>query len=96
MPREHEFSRFTQIAVWALVAVGFGAAILNIAHGDVSHPGAFWIVLGGFFLFATAKFSMFRKGRWISFGTATMSENMANVYRLGSWLMAVGILATFV
>jgi hypothetical protein len=31
----------------------------------------------------------------LSFGTAAMSENMANLYRLGYWLMAVDILVTF-
>ena len=31
----------------------------------------------------------------ISFGTRLMTTPMANMYRLGYWLMVVGILATF-
>jgi hypothetical protein len=48
----------------------------------------------GLLLFLTAKISVIRK-RKISFGTGLMSEGMANLYRVGYWLMIVGILVTF-
>jgi hypothetical protein len=93
--RENEFTAFTKVGVWVLVALAFLAAIWNIVHGAVRNPGAFWIVLAGFVLFAVGKVSVIAKGRWISFGAGVMSANMANMYRLGYWLMAVGILVTF-
>lgn len=31
----------------------------------------------------------------MSFGTSLMTSRMANLYRLGYWLMAVGALITF-
>jgi hypothetical protein len=36
-----------------------------------------------------------RKEHWINFGTKRMTENMANLYRLGYWLMIVGVVYTF-
>jgi len=93
--RENELSLFSKVAITALVALGFVGAILNIANGRVAHPRAFWIVIAGLVLFLIGKRSVIAQGRWVSFGTWPMSETMANAYRLGYWLMAVGILVTF-
>jgi hypothetical protein len=93
--RENELSLFSKVGITVLVALGFLAAIWNVANGSVAHPRAFWIVLAGLVLFLIGKVSVIARGRWVSFGTWPMSENMANVYRLGYWLMAVGILVTF-
>jgi hypothetical protein len=54
------------------------------------------IVLIGFLLFLVGKLSVILHKQRISFGTRLMSERMANCYRLGYWLMAVGVLITFV
>jgi len=67
--------------------------LLADRYDDRTHDGGEMLV--GFVLFAVAKTSVVAQQRWITFGTRTMSENMANVYRIGYWLMAVGILATF-
>jgi len=93
--RENELSVFSKVGVIVLVALAFAAAFVNIANGVVVNPRAFWIVVAGLVLFLIGKGSVIARGRWISFGTGLMSENMANLYRLGYWLMAVGILVTF-
>ena len=93
--RENELSLFSKVGITILVTLGFLAATLNIVKGSVAHPRAFWIVLAGLVLFIIGKMSVIARGRWVSFGTWPMSESMANVYRLGYWLMAVGILVTF-
>jgi len=68
----------------------------NIFLGQVEHPYAFAMCILGFILFLFSKISSFRKGIFISFGGRYLSENMLNCYRLGYWLMAVGIIFTFV
>ncbi len=70
-------------------------AIANIATGTVPHPFAFAIVLIGFGFFLVAKASVAGREKWIGFGPRLMSPGMANLYRVGYWLMAVGILATY-
>jgi len=69
--------------------------IINIIKGEVAHPYAFVICLVGFALFLISKISVLIKGKLISFGTKQLSENMANFYRLGYWLMAIGLILTF-
>ena len=80
---------------WLLIAALAIGATLNIYSGNVTHPKAFVVVLVGFILFGIGKFSVILKKKKISFGPKLMSENMANLYRLGYWLMIVGLLATF-
>ena len=88
-------SNFLKIVIWlTLAALGIGA-IVNIYYGNVTNPKAFLVVLVGFILFAISKLSVILKNKKISFGTKPMYENMANLYRLGYWLMIVGLLATF-
>ena len=93
--KENQPTNIIKTLSWLLIAtLGIGA-ILNIYYGNVTRPKAFFIVLGGFILFAIGKLSIILKKKKISFGTKLMSENMANLYRLGYWLMIVGLLATF-
>jgi hypothetical protein len=82
----------------ATVAVTFlvVAAIVNISHGEAPQLAAVSVILLGFAVFVVAKASVLRRGRWISFGSRAMSPAMGNMYRVGYWLMVVGILATFV
>ena len=96
MMRESELSLFSKSAIVLLVAfMVFGAAV-NIARGEVRHPMAFSLVGLGFLLFLIAKLSVVWCKKWVSFGTSQMTENMANAYRFGYWLMVVGILFTFI
>ena len=46
-------------------------------------------------LFALAKLTVIWGGVVVSVGTRHMSEGAANAYRVGYWLMAVGVLLTF-
>jgi hypothetical protein len=81
-------------AVVAVVMLAI-AALLNLSRGEAPHPGAFSITLAGLALFAVAKLSVILRTRLVSFGPRLMSPAMANLYRAGYWLMAVGIIATF-
>ena len=68
---------------------------VNIAQGEVPHPAAFFVVIVGIVLFLVAKISVISRKKRVSFGPSHMTENMANAYRVGYWLMVVGILFTF-
>lgn len=93
---ENEFSWFGKIAVILLFVIPvIFITIQNIIKGEVSHPYSFIISLVGFALFLISKISLFLKGTLISFGSKKLTENMANLYRLGYWLMAVGLIFTF-
>ena len=96
MMRENEFSVFGKSAIVLLVALIVFTAIVNIARGEVQHPAAFFIVLVGLILFLFAKLSVISRKNLFSFGPSQMTENMVNAYRVGYWLMVVGILLTFI
>ncbi len=94
---ENEFSRPTKIALALLVILPtIAITIHHIFTGEVKNPYAFIITLIGFILFSISKVSVILKKKWISFGTKQLLDNMANFYRLGYWLMVVGIILTFV
>ena len=92
---ENQFSPIGQTATALLVVVVAMMAVVNIGRGEVPHPYAFVVVLFGFALFMIAKLSVVGWKKWVSFGPGLMSPNMADLYRVGYWFMAVGILATF-
>ena len=95
--KEHELSKFGKIAsILIFVIPAIISAIVNIATHTVPNPWAFFVVIIGFALFLFAKISVIRKKKLVSFGTSYMTEGMANLYRLGYWLMVFGILLTFV
>jgi hypothetical protein len=93
--RENELGPLGKVGITVLVAAWSLAAVANIVGRRVAHPQAFWIVVAGLLLFLVGKVSVIARGRWMSFGSWPMSEGMANAYRVGYWLMAVGILFTF-
>ena len=93
--RENVLSVVGKVGVVVLLVLAFAAAFASMANGVVVNPRAFGIVLAGLLCFLIGKGSVIAQGRWITFGTGPMSENMANFYRIGYWLMAVGILVTF-
>jgi hypothetical protein len=94
---ENELSRFTKTALGFLVIIPIiFITIQNIIKGQVQHPYAFIICLVGFALFLISKISTISNGKWISFGTKKLTENTANLYRIGYWLMAVGLIFTFI
>ena len=93
---ENELSPFGKIAVMILLVIPVVViTVRNILIGEAANPYAFIICIIGFLLFLSAKISMFRKGILFSFGTKRLSQNMGNIYRLGYWLMAVGLAFTF-
>ena len=92
---ENQPSKFTGILYWILILILGSVAVSNVIHGKVAHPAAFFIMLLGFILFITSKTSVILKKKWVSFGTRSMSVWMANLYRVGYWLMIFGFLATF-
>jgi hypothetical protein len=93
---ENELSFVGKAAVIILLVVPvFFITVRNIIIGEVANPYAFTICIVGFLLFLISKISLFRKGVSFSFGTKRLSENMGNLYRLGYWLMAVGLIITF-
>ncbi len=94
---ENELSRFAKVAlVLLLVFPVIFVTIQNIIRGEVHHPYAFIICLVGFAIYLISKISLFSKGKWIGIGTKKLTENMGNLYRLGYWLMAVGLIFTFI
>jgi hypothetical protein len=93
---ENELSRFAKVAlIFLLVIPVIFITIKYIIKGEVSNPYGFIVSLVGFALFLISKISLFVKGTWASLGTKKLTENMANLYRLGYWLMAVGLIFTF-
>jgi hypothetical protein len=92
--KENKPSKSGRLMFYLLFLLWVASAVINIKRGHVNHPGAFGIAIVGLLLFLTAKISVIRRKK-ISFGTSLMSEGMANLYRVGYWLMLVGILVTF-
>ena len=91
----NELSPIGKKATIIIITLFFISAIINILRQEVPHPFAFIISMIGFVLFFIAKVSVIRNVKLISFGTKYMTENLSNAYRLGYWLMIVGILFTF-
>jgi predicted branched-subunit amino acid permease len=92
--KENNPSKFGRLMFYLLFLIWVASVVINIKRGHVNHPGAFGLAIVGLFLFLTAKITVIRR-KEISFGTSLMSEGMANLYRVGYWLMVVGILVTF-
>ena len=93
---ENELSRFGKLAVTFLFVIPvMYITIRNIINGEVSSPYAFIVCIVGFVLFLISKISLFVKGTWVGIGTKKLTDNMANLYRLGYWFMAVGLIFTF-
>ncbi len=94
---ENELSKPVKIAFMLIVILpAIAIAIHHIYTGEVKNPYAFSIVIIGFILFLISKITLISQKVWVSFGTKKLSENMANLYRIGYWLMVVGIILTFV
>ncbi len=94
--KENKPGFVSKILAWILVLLAAFSATYNILNGNVVRPTAFYIVIGGFVLFATGKLSVILKKQRVGFGSKLMSQNMANLYRVGYWLMFVGIVFIFV
>jgi len=94
--KENKPGLVSKILVWMLIPLAGFSAVYNILSGNVVRPTAFYFVIGGFILFAIGKLSVIVKKQRVSFGSKLMSQNMANLYRVGYWLMFIGIIFTFV
>lgn len=93
--KENQLTLFGKAAVLLLTFYIAVTALFNIAEGRATNPYALFVAFAGLACFSIAKISVVSKGHRISFGTKLMPEGMANLYRLGYWLMAAGILLTF-
>jgi hypothetical protein len=80
--KENNPSKFGRLMFYLLFLLWVTFVIINIKRGHVNHPGAFGIAIVGLLLFLTAKISVIRRKK-ISFGASLMSEEMANLYRVG-------------
>lgn len=92
--KENKPSKFGKLLFNLLFVLWIDSAVINIKRGHVNHPAAFVVAIFGLILFLIAKFSIISKKK-ISYGSGDMSEGMASLYRVGYWLMVVGILVTF-
>ena len=92
---ENDLSIFSKLLITIVVVAALSATFMNIIEGHVKNPASFIVTIFGFILFIVSKISQFRKDYIFSFGTKNMSECMANFYRVGYWLMVVGLIMTF-
>lgn len=92
--KENQSGKWGKVAFSLLFLLWVGSAVLNVTRGHANYPTAFGVAIIGLFLFLVAKIAAIRKNR-ISYGAGDMCESMANLYRLGYWLMVVGALLTF-
>lgn len=93
--RENEFSPVGKILTVIIVAWFAITAAMNIMRGEVPHPFAFAVSLVGFLFFLIAKVSVISRTKRITFGPGALRPGMSLLYRVGYWLMALGLLATF-
>jgi len=94
--KENRISPVSRFFVYLMIGLACLSALYNIGTGHIVRPMAFLIVLAGFVLFLISKLSVILKNKLISFGSQPMNETMGNFYRIGYWLMIVGLLYTFV
>lgn len=93
--KENQLTLLGRVSILLLTFYMAVTAFLNIAKGQATNPYAIFVAFAGFSCFCIAKISVISKCYRVSFGTKQMSEGMANLYRLGYWLMAVGVMLTF-
>ncbi|MEM5786648.1 MAG: hypothetical protein AAGU11_04970 [Syntrophobacteraceae bacterium] len=93
--KENRISSFGRVLVYLSLGTVCFIALFNLAAGKVVQPKGFFIVVGGFALFATSKLRVITRKKLISFGTKQMDQSGANLYRVGYWLMVLGIFVTF-
>lgn len=93
--KENRISPVGRFLVYIIIALACLSALYNIGTVHVVRPMAFLIVLVGFVLFLISKLSVILEKKLIRFGSKPMSETMGNLYRIGYWLMIVGLLYTF-
>jgi len=79
--------------------IGVGVLLAILLPGAMRNPNPYFVAAiafytVGFVLFAAAKVQNIRKGYLVSFGSAQMSGWQRWAYRLGYFLMAIGVLLT--
>ena len=92
---ENQPTLISKASIAILLLLAATSSISNIVTANVPNPIFFIVTITGFVMFVIAKISVIKKGIKVSWGTTHMSQAMANTYRLGYWLMLVGILCTF-
>ncbi len=102
IPRRDQADRFSYLVIEALVifimpVIGITLALLlgNLGAAPITTLlVCFSLALTGSVLVGVAKWSMFRQGLCMSFGSAGMSRGMRAFYRLGWALMIIGTAIT--
>ena len=97
--KENELSKPVKIIVGVGVVIMIGVAAKDAAQnavdGAVTRPWALGMVLIGLICFLLPKVAVVRNRQLVSFGTGLMTNQQANFYRLGYFLMGLGILLAF-
>ena len=97
--KENELSKPAKIIVGVGLLLLFASAAViaarNVLRGEVGQPSAFAIMLIGFACFFFPKLLVIRKKQLVSFGARLMTQDQANFYSLGYYLMGLGFLFTF-
>ena len=97
--KENELSKpakvIVGVAIVVVIAFAMKAAARNVADEVVVRPWVLGIVLIGFICFLVPKLTVIREKRRVSFGTGLMTNPQANFYRLGYFLMGLGLLLAF-
>jgi hypothetical protein len=94
--KENELTMFSKVIITGgIILPMIVSSSVNIEQQKISHPFAFLITIAGFIFFLIAKSSVILHKKRVSFGSGLMAENMKNSYRMGYYLMFLGILFTF-
>lgn len=83
------------VAAVVFIIAAVKAAAVNASAGVIARPWALGIVLVGVICFLVPKLAVVRKKKLVSFGVGPMTTQQANFYRLGYFLMALGLLLAF-
>jgi len=93
--KENRISLSGRVSLYLMLGIFCLLALRNLAAGKVIQPKGLFIVAAGFVLFAISKFRIITRKKLINLGTKQMNESGANLYRVGYWLMGLGVLIIF-
>lgn len=93
----NEFTSISKYIVYIALFFIFAYAGINVFNGTVNNPKYFFVIIfGAVLVIAPKMYVIIKLKKRISWGGKDMPNWMANIYRVGYWIMAVGFLITFV
>jgi hypothetical protein len=96
--KENELSKPVKVILGVAIVIAVGIALRAVAqnavNGVVTRPWALGMVFG-FVCFLLPKLAVVREKKLVSFGTGPMTNRQENFYRLGYFLMGLGVLLAF-